>query len=94
LPTSKARQRINFDLLVKRLGIILGAKIFINFCKYPFEECIRKLRLEVSNAISSVETLDMEEKSKSQTAKLNHAASGDVVDKTSKFLNWTNEVLF
>lgn len=31
------------------LGIILGSKMFINFLKYDFEECIRRLRNEILN---------------------------------------------
>jgi hypothetical protein len=29
------------------LGIILGSKIFVNFKKYPFEECMRRLMVEL-----------------------------------------------
>lgn len=35
-----------------RLGIILGAKIFVNFSKYTFEECIRRLLVELSKVKS------------------------------------------
>ena len=31
--------------------MILGTKIFINFTKYPFAECIEKLQKEISNLI-------------------------------------------
>ncbi|RNA36713.1 hypothetical protein BpHYR1_013375 [Brachionus plicatilis] len=31
-----------------RLGIILGAKIFVNFNKYTFDECIRRVLVELS----------------------------------------------
>lgn len=33
------------------LGLILGAKIFINFSKYEFDECMRKLRNEIKNLV-------------------------------------------
>lgn len=40
------------------LGIIMGDKIFINFTKYEFEECIRRLRNELN--ISTDKTLKVE----------------------------------
>jgi hypothetical protein len=36
----------------------LGAKIFINFEKYDFEECMRRLRLEIDSLISPNNTND------------------------------------
>ena len=36
------------------LGIIMGDKIFINFMKYGFDECIRRLKNEVDSAFSSL----------------------------------------
>jgi hypothetical protein len=33
------------------LGIILGSKIFVNFSKYPFEECMRRLKFELQNVL-------------------------------------------
>jgi hypothetical protein len=35
------------------LGIVLGSKIFINFTKYAFDECIRRLKAEII-AVSGV----------------------------------------
>jgi hypothetical protein len=35
------------------LGIILGSKIFINFTKYTFDECVKRLKTEISSLISS-----------------------------------------
>lgn len=37
----------------KRLGIILGSKIFINFKKYDFEECTKRLSFELSHIFGS-----------------------------------------
>ena len=33
------------------LGIILGDKIFINFMKYEFDECLRRLKNELDNCV-------------------------------------------
>jgi hypothetical protein len=40
--------------LNKRLGILLGARIFVPFMKYDYEECMSRLRKEV-NSIFSIE---------------------------------------
>jgi hypothetical protein len=35
------------------LGIILGSKIFVNFTKYDFDECMSRLRAELANALKT-----------------------------------------
>lgn len=42
------------------LGLILGAKIFINFSKYEFDECMRKLRNEIKNLVWPSTTTTMQ----------------------------------
>jgi hypothetical protein len=36
------------------LGIILGSKIFVNFTKYEFDECMGRLRAELANVLKPV----------------------------------------
>ena len=36
------------------LGIILGSKIFVNFTRYEFNECIRRLKIELDNVLANV----------------------------------------
>jgi hypothetical protein len=44
------------------LGIIMGDKIFVNFTKYDFEECMRRLRKELnsSSSPSTAQALDIQ----------------------------------
>ena len=37
------------------LGIILGSKIFVNFKRYPFEECMRRLLIELRAIFPGIE---------------------------------------
>ncbi len=41
------------------LGIILGSKMFINFRKYDFKECMRRLKNEVENIYKKNESQDL-----------------------------------
>jgi hypothetical protein len=36
------------------LGIILGSKIFVNFTRYEFNECIRRLKVELDAVLKNV----------------------------------------
>ncbi|RMZ96525.1 hypothetical protein BpHYR1_008771 [Brachionus plicatilis] len=63
------------------LGIILGTKIFVNFSKYPFDECIKRLKLEIDEQIC--EDKKIAAKSESVPNKINES------DKSLE--NWTNE---
>ncbi len=38
------------------LGIIMGDKIFVNFMKYSFDECIRRLKSEVDSKLGAGST--------------------------------------
>lgn len=42
----------------RRLGLILGSKIFVNFTKYSFEECMLRLRKEIKNLLPESFELD------------------------------------
>ena len=42
----------------QRLGLILGSKIFVNFTKYSFEECMLRLRKEIKNLLPESFELD------------------------------------
>jgi len=48
------------------LGIIMGDKIFVNFTKYDFDECMRRLRKELisvsspSSSSSTIQALDIQ----------------------------------
>ncbi len=35
------------------LGIILGSKIFVNFTRYEFNECIRRLKVELDAVLKN-----------------------------------------
>lgn len=67
----------------QRLGIILGTKIFINFAKYPIEECMRKLKKEIQNFCIEKDEI---KKEAAQTTALNTAYKSDVK-------NWSTEVI-
>lgn len=74
------------------LGIILGAKIFINFSKYEFDECMRKLKIEIKNAVVSNSSTDKENQndlSKQTVTTLKRQVSKEKITKIS---NWTNDV--
>jgi hypothetical protein len=72
-----------------RLGIILGSKIFVDFKKYEFEECMRRLFLELSQ-YSNKETPNNEEKSlnnigrKTMTINIQQKYQGEIFRKASK----------
>mgnify|MGYP001810468311 CR=1 FL=1 len=53
----KKEKRIkNFNLKnKKRLGLILGAKIFIDFAKYSFEDAMEKLKHELRQHLNEIE---------------------------------------
>ncbi|CAF0704878.1 unnamed protein product [Brachionus calyciflorus] len=42
------------------LGIILGTKIYINFSKYNFEDCLRKLKTEIKTVLEPMNDLQKE----------------------------------
>lgn len=72
------------------LGIILGAKIFINFSKYDFDECMRKLRMELLNVISNM-TFNTAEDISSQSSQpviIRQVSK----EKITKIRNWKNDV--
>ena len=62
------------------LGLIIGDKIFVNFTKYEFEECIRRLKHELD--IKDLNTrLDIEQ-------------STHIVDLKKSVLHWTADEVF
>ena len=79
------------------LGIILGAKIFINFSKYDFDECMRKLKVEIKNVVASTTTtssannnnIKPEDSIKQNVPSLGHQVSKE---KVQKIKSWKNEV--
>lgn len=76
---------IILKLLIKellfRLGIILGTKIFVNFSKYPFEECMTKLLLEIDEQICDKKTKNQPIMNKNNSSE-------------KKVQDWTNKVNF
>ena len=54
-------------------GIILGSKIFINFTKYDFTECTRRLLSEIRNTVG----LNGEEKRKESATKVETKSTGN-----------------
>jgi hypothetical protein len=70
------------------LGIILGSKMFINFKKYDFDECIRRLKLEVENAYEKKKEKQKHESHGSKTEKEKetgkHEASRTTPDNEAK----------
>jgi hypothetical protein len=54
------------------LGIILGSKMFINFKKYDWEECIRRLRAEILSLQKKSAKQQKQPKKLSKTPPLNN----------------------
>lgn len=64
------------------MGIILGTKIYINFSKYNFEDCLRKLKTEIKTVLEPVNDLQKE-------TGLNLSVTDSSKEKIE---NWTNQV--
>ena len=71
------------------LGIIMGDKIFVNFTKYPLDDCIRRLRKEIDSSISLFGNIN----SNSMVTVNNTAtATVQVQNHTGKQIeNWTDD---
>ena len=51
------------------LGIIMGDKIYINFTKYDFDECMKRLKNEISLFINSIAKTNEKENKKNELEK-------------------------
>jgi hypothetical protein len=70
------------------LGIILGSKIYVNFIKNPFDECIRKLEFEIQNHIRQRKAAYMDQV---ETDNTNRLISKVGVE--SRVEKWSKEVI-
>ena len=71
------------------LGIIMGDKIFVNFTKYPFDDCIRRLRKEIDSCISLFGNINA---NSIVTVNNTDTATVQVQNHTSKQIeNWTDD---
>ncbi len=64
-----------------RLGLILGSKMFVNFKKYDFEECIRRLKSELNHIIKKSPVI--ENKASMPTS------AAPIEPKTNSVLSWS-----
>jgi hypothetical protein len=74
-------------LYFKRLGIILGSKIYIDFTKYNFEECIRRLKQEIIQ-INNQNILTANDSISKDPVKNNNNSS---INDTKKIENWNEK---
>ena len=65
---------------ILRLGIILGSKMFINFKKYDWPECIKRLSVEVANVYKQKKHID-HSSSNSKPANNDHVAPTETKEK-------------
>ena len=72
------------------MGLILGTKIFINFTKYPFEECILRLKKELKN-ISPV-SMVIEPNTSEPSLHAENKVQSEVKQITISAKNWKNKV--
>ena len=72
-----------------RLGLILGTKIFVNFTKYSFEECMIRLKKEIKNL--APESIELEKTSEFKPV-LESKAPILVKQILNPVKNWTNKV--
>lgn len=77
------------------MGIILGSKIFIHFMKYDFQECIRRLKMELVHHFTPI-PIKIPQENNIDTKKtiINYSQKikepqGQIVNKTK--LDWTEE---